>query len=913
MKKFLEYVAQDIIQRYGTDLSRIAVVFPNKRASLFLNKYLARLAGKPIWSPKYITISELFRQHSQLTVGDPLKLTCELYNSYLQQTGFDETLDHFFSWGQLLIADFDDIDKNMADADKVFENVVDIHQYDNTDYLSEEQKETLRQFFKNFIDIHDESELKQRFLNLWVHLASIYHDFQNRLSQQGIAYEGMLYRSVAQDDSQTYEYDHYLFVGFNVLQTVERTLFRKLKDAGKAVFYWDYDEYYIKNDNIEAGFFLKQYLNEFPNALSEQALYRHFNDDKDITFISSTTEDAQARFIPQWLHAHDRIKDGVDTAIVMCDENLLQSVIHSLPDELGTVNITTGYPLINMPVCSLVMNLLTLHHQGMVKKYQLRRLERHPYYPLISQELLLEEAPLDNKTTVRWIQQIIKQIGTQQINDPLAAESLFSVYTLLNRLYDLMNDGLTVDSVTMQRLIQQLFQSTSIPFHGEPAEGVQVMGVLETRNLDFKHVILLSCNEGNLPKSVNDASFIPHSIRKAYGLTTVEHKVAVFSYYFHRLLQRAEDITILYNNSTDGGQRGEMSRFMLQLLVESSHAISKQTLIPSHKLPHRDAESIKKDQDIIKRLEEMRLHRISPTAINHYLRCPLVFYYNDVKGIKEDDPLDDEIDNRIFGNIFHKAAEMLYNKMKDRTGYIKKDQLAEMSKHPEEIERVTDMAFCKEYFKTREMPELNGIEMIKRAVIIRYLKRLLSIDQRLAPFRIVGNELRVNGEVKVNRSCGALPIKISGIIDRLDEVTDPISQEKRIRVVDYKTGGSQFRNDMKDVEGVFDHSKKDQHADYYLQTMLYASLVRKDKEYNPEQLPVSPSLLFIQHSAAENYDPTLCINKEKIADIQDYMTPFIEGIERIFAEIYDPEQDFHPTDNRDNCEYCPYKHLCGMS
>lgn len=913
MKKFLEYVADDIILRFGTNLSKVAVVFPNKRASLFLNQYLAKSAGKPIWSPTYITISELFRQHSTLVVGDPLKLICELYNSYLRQTGFDETLDHFFSWGQLLIADFDDIDKNMVDADKVFENVEDIHHYDNTEYLTDDQKEALKQFFKNFIDVSEESELKQRFINLWMHLADIYHDYNEQLKQQGIAYEGMLYREVASDEHLSFEHEHYLFIGFNVLQKVERQLFHRLKDDGKALFYWDYDEYYLKNEHAEAGHFLRQYLQEFPNTLTDLSIFRHFNDTKKITYISSTTENAQARYLPTWLSTEDRIVDDKDTAVVMCDENLLQSVILCLPDEVKDVNITTGYPLINMPICSLVINLLSLYYQGVIRKYQLRRLRHHPYYSLITDDLIFKDAPVDNCSTIRWIQQVIKDIGTHDISDPLAADSLFSVYTLLTRLYDLMNNGLSIDTTTLQRLIIQLFQSTSIPFHGEPAKGLQIMGVLETRNIDFKHVLLLSCNEGNMPKNINDASFIPHSIRKAYGLTTVEHKVAVYSYYFHRLLQRAEDITILYNNSTEGSQRGEMSRFMLQMMVESKHTIHKKTLVPRHNIQNLSPLIVRKDDNIMQRLEEMRKNRISPTAINHYLKCPLLFYFIDVKEITEDVIIDDKIDNRIFGNIFHKAAELLYNNMKDRDGNISKKIISEIKKNTAVIERVTDKAIRKEYFKTENMPELNGMQLVNRSVIIHYLKRLLDIDERLAPFRIVGNELRVNGVVYAQTVNGSLPVNVSGIIDRLDEVYDPVTKMYKIRVVDYKTGGRVFKNNVKVLEDVFDHSVEDRHSDYYLQTMLYASLVSDDKQYNPQNLPVSPALLFIQHAAAADYDPTLCINKQKITDIKEYHDKFIKGIAELFSEILNPEIEFRPTNNRDFCKKCIYKRMCYMA
>ena len=264
MKEFLAYVAADIIEKYGNDLSNVAVVFPNKRASLFLSEHLARLAGKPIWSPAYITISELFRQQSPLTVADPLKLVCDLHKSFCSQTGSQESLDKFFGWGQLLISDFDDIDKNMADADRVFANLRDIHEMDDVSYLTEEQREMIRRFFSTFSEEHN-TELRQRFLKLWSRFADIYHDFNKRLQSQQLAYEGALYRQVVNSELK-FPYDHYLFVGFNLLQKVEQKLFSLLKQEGKAHFYWDFDHYYMAEGH-EAGQYIGQYLTKFPNEL----------------------------------------------------------------------------------------------------------------------------------------------------------------------------------------------------------------------------------------------------------------------------------------------------------------------------------------------------------------------------------------------------------------------------------------------------------------------------------------------------------------------------------------------------------------------------------------------------------------------------------------------------------------------
>lgn len=616
MKSFLTYVAQDIIQKYGNNLSDIAIVFPNKRASLFLNEQLARLVSHPLWSPTYITISDLFRQHTTLKVGDPIKLVCDLHKSFVECTGIEETLDHFYGWGQLLIADFDDVDKNMASARQLFANLSDIHELDDVSYLTEEQKEIIKKFFSNFSDDHN-TELKKRFLQLWSHFYDIYTNFNQRLEAQNLSYEGALYRRVVEDESLEFRHKKYLFVGFNMMQCVEQKLCSRLQKEGKAAFYWDFDKYYMKDGN-EAGYYIRQLMSAFGNELdylSDTELYDSFNSTKDITYISAPTDNIQARYIHSWLMQNERYKQGRSTAIVLADESLLPTVIHSLPEEVESVNITLGYPLQQTPFYSLIQTLTDLQTLGYDKDrdcYRLRYVNyvlRHPYAQYISSayaelmselhdkkiffpsrkwlcqkedeglEILFQEMSSGenfNLSLVQYLLDVLKNIGTQarNLDDPLFQESLFRTYTLVNRLHELIQSGdLIVDIITLQHLLLQLMQTTTIPFHGEPAEGIQIMGVLETRNLDFDHIIVLSASEGNLPKGVNDSSFIPYSLRKAYGLTTVDNKVAIFSYYFHRMLQRSADITLTYNNSTEDGHTGEMSRFMLQLLVESKHQV----------------------------------------------------------------------------------------------------------------------------------------------------------------------------------------------------------------------------------------------------------------------------------------------------------------------------------------------------
>ena len=710
MKSFLEHVAEDLLTRYGTNLSRVAVVFPNKRASLFLNEHLARLAGKPIWSPSYITISDLFRSHSSLQVADPILLVCELHRVFTACTGIDETLDHFYGWGQLLLSDFDDLDKNMAPADKVLANLRDIHELDDTSYLTPEQREMIKRFFSNFSDEHN-SELKERFLRLWSHIGEIYHQFNTLLAEKQLAYEGALYRQVATDENIDFEYDTYVFIGFNLLQQVEQTLFRRLEQQGKAIFYQDTDE----------------------------VPPQHIN------YISAPTENIQARYISEWLNA-DRIRDGRRTAIVLCNEGLLQTVIHCLPENVDKVNITTGYPLSQTSIASLVNTLINMQVHGysfrkqMFTRRWVESIKRHPYASIMPQDFA-QERYTEIQPLLHWLINITQTIATSKspiIDSPLDTESLFRMYTLLNRLSGLVDsDILKVDIITLQRLIGQLITSTSIPFHGEPAEGIQVMGVLETRNLDFDHVLLLSCNEGNMPRGVNDTSFIPYALRKAYGLTTVDYKVAIYQHYFHRLLQRTSDVTILYNNATSDGKTAEMSRFMLQLMVENKIPISFFTLKAGQTPQLHASKAIEKTPDVIAQMQKHFSQKeggISPTAINNYLRCQLRFFYRYVCGIDEPDSTEDDlIDNRLFGNIFHKAAQIIYTPFVSQT--VTSSMLEELIKEEVTIERAVDEAFKHEFFKitdsSRPLPPLDGLQIINREVIIKY------IPLRLAVIRLV--------------------------------------------------------------------------------------------------------------------------------------------------------------------------------
>ncbi len=858
----------------------------------------------------------------------------------------------------------------MADSQKVFANLKDIHELDDISYLTEEQKEMLRKFFGNFSDDNN-TELKKRFLAFWSHFHDIYTQFNETLESEGLAYEGALYRKVINDDSIDFKYDTYLFVGFNMMQQVEQRLCERLMKAGKARFYWDFDHYYLQKH--EAGHYIRQYLPQFPNELdnNDDAIYRNLDKPKDITYISAPTENIQARYASQWLLEQERYKAGRRTAIVLADESLLGTVIHCIPPEVEKVNITTGYPLSTTPMYSLLRLLVHLQVVGKVSKtdkyrlYDVNRVLRHPYIHYVSekyadllrdlqenkryyptrQSLSIDEglsvlfADLESGTAdnaaynlklADYLIKVLRLIGnnSREEKDPLYQESLFRTFTVINRLRDLMAAGdLVVDTITFERLIVQLVQTTSIPFHGEPAEGVQIMGVFETRNLDFDHLLILSCNEGNLPKGVNDSSFIPHSIRKAHGLTTIDNKVAIYAYYFHSLIQRATDITLTYNHATEDGHTGEMSQFMLQLMVESPHDIRRKTLTSGMQPLTTQSSPVDKDCEVEAILDSISY--LSPTAINKYLYCPLSYYYRYVKGLKEpDNDEEDEIDNRVFGTLFHAAAQNFYLQFagsddlaceKDGSTQlahpirIEKDVLTEARRHEEIFERVVDDAFRKELFgieKEGYMPEYNGLQLINRAVIIQYLKRLVDLDIRLAPFTIAGLEQNVTTQITIETAKGEKRLRIGGNIDRLDLVTT--EEGTRFRVIDYKTGGPD-KYTIKDIEEVFTTKKLNgKHSNYYLQTMLYSLIVRNNDDINSQKLPVSPALLFIQQTAKDDYNPILKLGKDPINDVETYREEYSERLRGVITEIFDTNTPFTPTEEGSRCDLCPYAELCKL-
>lgn len=957
MESFLKLVAADLYKHTEGNLAHTAVVFPNKRAGLFFNEYLAQESDSPIWSPAYVSISELFRSLSPWEVGDPVKLVCELYKIFRRETQSTETLDDFYFWGEMLISDFDDADKNKVDTDKLFSNLQDLRNImDDYTFIDDEQEEAIRQFFQNF-SIERRTALKERFISLWDVLGNIYKGFRESLASQNIAYEGMMYRHVIEHlDVDKLPYEKYVFVGFNVLNKVEHTLFTQLKDARKAVFYWDYDEFYMKENRQavthEAGEFIRRNLRDFPSPLSGE-LFKNLSKPKEVHYIASSTENAQARYLPQWIR-NNLTTPEKETAVVLCNEALLQPVLHSLPAEVKHVNITMGFPLSQTPVYSFLIALLELHTHGFNFKsgrytfQSVVTLLKHPYTRQLTgqAELLEKELTRNNRfyplpgelgkdefltrlftplsgnlnLCIRLSETLQQVAGIYQANtsgtedtdafNQLYRESLFKAYTTINRFRTLIEeDELTVQSETFRRLLVKVLSATNIPFHGEPAIGMQVMGVLETRNLDFRHLVLLSVNEGQLPKSGGDSSFIPYNLRKAFGMTTIEHKIAVYAYYFYRLLQRAERITLMYNTSSDGLNRGEWSRFMLQFLIEWPHPITRQFLEAGQSPQGTSPITVEKTPDVMRRMQslfDVRANpkaKFSPSALNYYLDCPLKFYYRYVAGLSAPDEVSAEIDSATFGSIFHYAAEHIYKDLTTHGKVINKEALETLLRNEVKLQDYVDTAFKKLFFNVpqNEKPEYNGVQLINSAVIARYLKQLLQNDLRYAPFTFIASEMEVDEPIDIQTPKGVIKSRIGGIIDRMD------SKDGTLRIVDYKTGGD--ADTPPHVESLFIPDKK--RSNYVFQTFLYAAIMCRKQP----TMKIAPALLYIHRAATETYSPVIQMGeprkpKEAVEDFSKYEKEYRERLQGLLEEIFNPEKSFTQTEIIEKCTYCDFKALC---
>lgn len=953
MSSFLKEVTNELYTRYGNQLSNCLLVFPNRRAGLFFSKYLNELVSEPIFSPEILTINDLIKKWSPLMVEDNLALLCRLYKIYCSATQSNETFDEFYHWGEMILGDFDDLDKYRVDAKHLFQNLADEKEIENIfDYLDEEQIEAIRSFWSTF-NPEKLSEHQHQFVSVWEVLFTIYSNLRNELESEGLSYEGMASRLVVdrlENKEIEINYKKIVFAGFNALNKCEKDIFSCLKRREQAEFYWDYDQSYVKNPYHEAGLFMRDNLKNYPAPASQISFKNIVAERAAVEFISLSSEVGQAKFAHNYLKEYAEQKDVSleETAVILADEELLLPVLNSIPKNVEHVNVTMGYPAKNTPVASLLGLIIDLQKGGrkqasnfVFHHKQVLALLNHQYLNAINPELadslsqqiiksnwvhvnremlvgdsVIEKlfVPLNSVEKVSvylldLLQAIYKNLDLDEEDegrlDKIEREYIYHLFLAIKRLTGLLSQHkIEIKLDTFYRLLDKMIQSLSIPFEGEPLAGLQVMGILETRLLDFKKIIVLSMNEGKLPKTGTSNSFVPYHLRQGFGMPTIDHQDAIFAYYFYRLIQRPEEIKLLYSTQSDGIRTGEMSRFLYQLKYESVFKVEEKH--PSYDIVISDIKpiSITKNDRILEQLNEYcgkNKRRFSPSALNSYMGCSLRFYYRYLAGIKEPDSILEEIDPPMFGNLFHQAMEKLYEPYLDKE--ITKTDLEGLRKDKKNQTKILNDAFKELYFNLdkEKSVEVSGRNRLIFNILLKFIDRLLWVDMEFAPFKMLAVEGEYN--IQVPLKSDDRKINIAGIIDRVDQVGNTV------RVIDYKTGAAELI--FKDIESLFDSENKKRNKAAF-QTFLYC-LFYDDK--HGSDLNISPNV----YGLKSIFNPKFaCVLEQKegrskgvpVGSYLAYKQEFMESFTELLEEIFNPEIPFTQVEDVDVCRICPYIELC---
>ena len=900
MQSFLSVVAHDLYTRTGGDLSHTVVVFPGKRASLFFNQCLVReSSGQPLFAPTYLTLGDLFGTLSDLRAEDPIRTVCLLHRVFNDATHRTESIDSFYAWGQLLLSDFDDIDKNLVDAHSLFCNLSDYRALSSPEeYLTAEQREVLNQFFCRFDAMDDDSRLRENFVRVWEKMEDMYVALRSQLRSENRGYDGMIYRDAVENfDAGRLTAERYAFVGFNVLSKVEETLFKKVKETGKALFYWDYDSYYM-DDKQEAGQFIKRNIRLFGSALADDAFpaddnpfdrLRHL---PSIDVVSAATDNAQAGFVHDWLENH-LTDPAQETAVVLCDETLLQPVLRAFPDSInGEVNVTMGLPMTQTSVFHFLKELIDADAENEES---------------LSEHLQRISDAID-----------AKGLELKQRDDRLQAdeEALYRAHLAVANLLRLTNEGtLKAGRRLADKLLMQILRTTSIPFHGEPARGLQVMGVLETRNLDFRHLLVLSTDEGKLPRPAAEVSFIPFTLRKAFGLTTIERQTAVYAYYFYHMLQRAEHVTLVCNNGTDGIEQRTPSRFITQLQMEHPGIIRTFPLLSEGTMDASDAMApVAQTDDTRRKLRQRfavsnptdKAPLLSPSALNTYLCCPLKFYFSYVEGLRFRSESTEEVTLDQFGTLFHKSAELAYKHLTAGSHMVQRSDLEALAKNDVALFGFVDAAFREEYFSDADgkpLPDTeplpyNGIHLVNRQALKSLLRQLLQMDAAYAPFRYDGSEQRVFEQFTIDSHGQPFTICMGGFMDRFD------TKQGVTRIVDYKTGGSETGVD--NVEALFDRVSAKRKSKVF-QAFYYAWLMSRKQP----DTAFSPALLYTSKTASKDYDPVLKLGKQRVENFREQAgADFEKGMMELLNEIFNSDVPYTQNPSADACKYCDFLSIC---
>lgn len=961
MEFFLEHIADHLYRKHGNTLNRHCLVFPSRRAGLYFLKYLSSSIDKPVWAPSVMTINELFRSFSSQQLPGNEILLAELYRVYMKLNKKHESFDDFYSWGDMLLNDFDDVDKYIVNAEMLFRNVSDIKNIDRQfGGLTEDQVSIIRQFWTNF-DPERMTREKTGFLGIWSILYQLYSGFRESLSGMNMAYEGMIFRSLAESSSIESEiaakWDNVHFIGFNALNECEKAVMKKLRKADLARFYWDYDVSYISGSNQNsAGFFMRDNLKQFGNDMPDDWSYNtNLSGPAGIinrSVIEASSNMAQVKAVSGLLK---RLKDlnpqsAHHTAVVLADESLLLPLLTSLPDDIGDINITMGYPLKQTVVYSFIRLLLDLQRSSKESGLWLTfghkeviRLLTHPLMQLISSG---DNQPIVKKLTdeniIRvpaslltvgearslifrrasgaaelslYLRDILsvaasvtpEQDETQDADDMQANirnEFIYRVVLALNRLDSIVSaKDISFTGDTYIKLLDKMLRMQSVPFSGEPLSGVQVMGILETRALDFKNLIILSVNEGVMPAASAGSSFIPFSLREAFGIPSINHQESIYAYHFYRLLERAGNVTFLYNSGTEGLRSGEMSRFLTQMKFDDilKPSFSELRMPVTSGLAAASAiEHTAQHNEKLASVYGDGRHIISPSALNTWLNCSMKFYYRYVCRLREKDEISSDIDAAILGNIVHAVMRKIYDPF--GSSAIGSEKISAIAKDNAYLEKLIDETIAEEFSQATK-DEITGNEIIVRDVLLNFIRRILRYDSGFAPFTIQGLEKNVS--FRMDRKVTGLPYDIvaGGQADRIDIV------EGTMRIVDYKTGN--VSDSVAGLEELFGDDRKKDH-DAWLQTLLYCEAIMSSETGKV----VRPSVYKIKKLNNENVSDRFTIKQgrsqgEVLDSYSLVREEFVERLANLLLTIFNSESPFVKTEDQlTKCRYCSYRQLC---
>lgn len=943
MKPFLEILAEELYRTYGKEISGIQIVFPSRRAGLYFKKYLSEMISGPIWTPVTCGISEFIKENSEFLIADELTLIFELYEVY---RGYAEevTFDKFYPWGDLILRDFDEIDKNLASADNLFRILREHKKVEEDFELSVSDIDEFYRFWNSF-SAKDVTGLQEEFIKTWEILGKVYHEFRSSLNHKKICYEGMAYRGLfetVRSRKFTTSYKKIIFAGFNQLNRCEEEIVKELFKQGLSDVFWDADKYYIEDKKQEAGKFLRENFVNL-NAGKPRWITNSLSTEKlNINIIGAPFDVSQAKVLGSELEKLGS-RASVKTAIVLPDDSLLMPVLRSIPANIKAINITMGYSFKYSLLYSLLTSLkdlqLNSRGEGTSKEFYHKDIISvllHPYIREISSRPINEAVNSISRRNIIYASaaylknlfksppDIINHIFTSadvsmeshdyisnlivSLSGTISQSSHASVYenefinktfTELNRIKDILDKySPEISRDTFWNILMEHSSKLKIPFSGEPLEGVQIMGMLETRSLDFDNVFILSVNEGILPSEINSSSFIPLALKKAYKLPVSEDTEANYAYYFYRLLQKAASATLIYNTETGIVSAGEKSRFIMQIeseLAEVNRNVKIENMLLSGDidLPKRTEITIEKSDEILGRLKSEK--QFSATTLGLYINCPLQFYFKKVAKLEEEEEVEEYFSAGAFGDLFHQIMEVLYrNSVGKEVTPEKVKSLIHLLNT--DYDGIWNRA-CKEKSEYAEFAKLKqGKNLLYKGIIQKLISKVLESDLAETPFKILELETKSEKKLSLEIDGENIEVPLYGRLDRV-EIKDGIT-----RIIDYKTGTVEEINqsskvsDTEHIERIFVNVKMKEN----FQQLFYASLYLDAHSSSKLVVGIYP-LKKISAGIHWYEKEPISAEKKKL---------FEEKLTILLSKIFDKVIPFAQTTNVQHCKYCPYKSIC---